>query len=166
MRCSRAAFAAHNQYIAASLLSGTIRCRLHNHQYPISHRGSGLRPLPGLSSFRRFSRRSLNPCAMKRKGTGGVLARLCSYLLETAGLSIRAKVSQPNRATYPHRLFHVGRPLTYCPLPPSGPAKRPRSAIPFGHPSPSSQRLANPTSLQPPAIAGRIYFWRFLVTPW
>jgi hypothetical protein len=85
----------------------------------------------------------------------GVPARLCSHLREMTGLTIRAAVSQPGCATYPHWLSHVGQVLYLSPnfrrpIPLWRP--RPQSVM---DPSPSSQRLATTTALRPPAVADR-----------
>ncbi len=77
------------------------------------------------------------------KDAGGVLARLCSRLRETTGLSIRTTVSA--RAV---RSFHVLPSRSVGSLPiahrrrPDPLGYRPRTAIRLPYPSPSSQRLA------------------------
>jgi hypothetical protein len=87
----------------------------------------------------------------------GVLARLRSHLWEMTGLTIRALVSQTELLSPTY--FQVLRRMRslYIAQPPSSvPAKRPHPQYHRWYPSPSSQRFATTTALQPPAVADRI----------
>jgi hypothetical protein len=89
----------------------------------------------------------------------GVLARLCSHLGKMTGLTIRATVSQLNRATDPLGLSHVGRALNVLPnfrrsVPQKIPATRNTVLV---EPTDIRRRQvrtsATTTALQPPAVA-------------